>query len=480
MGSRMVAWRGAGGRDWNRKKRGCRGLARGSGFVNFPEAGAYRVLHNPAMYPAFRASWGRSRDRLVQTAAQHFLPTGVPALFALFVFAVVRQHSWSPIPTLALVTGYCFGISAAMFWGALLRGAKVSLPPGIATPLWLLAQSVLVSLFMSIDLQVAVRHLMLYLAISMLGCAVYLLYREERRIPVAAFCVSLALVNLPFVVEVMLWIRDTAPPLFTQSPQVPNFVHVRQFGEFGFVAAVCGTGFIVLTRRWTLSGWLLTCVALFGLVATGSRGALLCWVVFAGLLLVFGTRRIRLAGLSLTALATSSAAVWYLHSSGLLETPNVFGRLLAITSGSATFDSGRLEMWREVLLQVAQYPLFGQGPDAYVQSGCCLASVRQPHNFALQFLMEFGIVGCVAAAFVMWRLVGRMGGVVELLRKLRSSPESTMLASALAAYVAYGLIDGVFYHPLPMICFALFCGLTAALLQKGHNGDGARVPHQDP
>lgn len=410
----------------------------------------------------------RLRAITARWVSRHFPGVMAPVLFALLIYFVTRQHSWSPIPTLPTVTGYLMACAAAIFYAVLLQGRRVSVPAGIVAPLALLGLSTLISLFLSRNLEVAVPHYLLYAAVTALTIALYLLYRDAEHIPVSAFCLGIALVHLPFVAEVVFWIRDAEPPFFLPDPAVPNFSNVRQFGEAGFAAAVCATALCVCLRGWTLSSFLLTTAALFGVIVTGSRGALLCWIAFSILIITINDRKWRLTLFCAGALSLASGAVWYLHTTGLLVSPNVFGRILAVAEpGRAGFESGRLAIWSGSVREVLQFPIFGQGPEAYVVSGCCVRSFRQSHNVVLQMLMEFGFVGCTLATVVLLRTVKQLGGAVEILRRLKSSPAGRVMGPAVVAYAAYGLIDGVFYHPLPMIHFALFCGLLAAALRQG-------------
>lgn len=418
------------------------------------------------MYRTLQEHCARSLDAFAGVVARHFRGVIAPVLFALLVFAAVRQHSWSPIQTLALVTGYFFCMAALIFWVCLLRGIRLSMPPELSKPLTLLAMSVTVSLLLSVNIELAFQHLILYVSVIAVAVAIYLLYRDAPRIPLAGFCAGIALVHMPFVLDVVLWLRDGEPPFFSRGIGVPHFSHVRQFAELGFVAAVCATALTILTQRWGLSSILLTSVALFGVIATGSRGALLSWMIFAALMMALSERRMRISTHALAALGLAAGAVWYLHSSGLLLTPNIFVRIAVLGEPGAGFDSGRLWMWGESLWEIARHPLFGQGPEAYMTSGCCLRSVRQPHNVILQLMMEFGIIGCAILGVVVWRTVKRLGGPVVLLRRVTSSDSSLVLAAATAAYLAYGMIDGVFYHPMPMLHLALFCGLLGAVIHQ--------------
>jgi hypothetical protein len=398
----------------------------------------------------------------------------VPGLFGLMTYLFFRQHSWRPVESIATVTAYLNAVAAAIMLASLASGKRLVLPRELVLPLGLLAGSLAISILFSPWPAATSRQMMLYVAVIFFGCATYLLYRDNR-IPLGVFCAVIAIVHQPFVLEVMLWAKDADGVFYSQGNDVPNFLNVRHFGQMGFVAAMCGGALVVLTTRWFLSALLLTIGALFGVIAMGSRGAFLGWIVFICLMAVFSRHRLRVAVHAILAALISGGAVWVLHTSGVMETPNIFFRIQT-QSGLGNLDSGRIVIWLASLREFLEHPLFGQGPDAYVRSGCCNRWVRQPHNWVLQVLMEFGIAGLCALAFLARRTISRLGGACSVAGLVCSSPANTVLGAMIGAYLAYGLLDGLFYWPMPLLHFALFCGLLGAGLHQSRAQVQATVP----
>jgi O-antigen ligase len=179
----------------------------------------------------------------------------------------------------------------------------------------------------------------------------------------------------------------------------------------------------------------------------------------------FGWARVRAALHGLVALGLSAGLVWYLDHSALLRSPNIFARI----GSQQSFDSGRLQAWQVSLEQIMARPLFGSGPEGFWLSGlsdCCGHPIRQAHNFVLQFLMEFGLVGCGIAVLIAARAIKRMGGRTGAITLVLATPGSRLLACLLAAFLAYSLIDQMMYHVLPLLHFALLAGLFAAGLAQ--------------
>jgi O-antigen ligase len=222
-----------------------------------------------------------------------------------------------------------------------------------------------------------------------------------------------------------------------------------------------------------LASLLLTSCALFGVIATGSRGALLSWLVFVLLLVCFSSARWRVLAFSVAALVGSALLVGYLHFSGLLASPNIFVRVQQlVTVPGAELGSGRVQIWRDALRVIARHPLFGMGTEAYRITGCCDRRVAQPHNFVLQLLMQFGVVGSALLAALCWRAVRALGGGRRAVALMFASPENLALAAMVAAFLAFSCIDGLLYREVPLIHFAVLCGLFGAGLRRARQSSG--------
>ena len=94
----------------------------------------------------------------------------------------------------------------------------------------------------------------------------------------------------------------------------------------------------------------------------------------------------------------------------------------------------------------------------------------QAHDFVLQFLLEFGLVGCGIASVIGIRAIGRMGGLAGFGALVIATPSNRLLACLLLSFLAYSLIDQTMYHLLPLLFFSLFAGLFAAGLARARAG----------
>jgi O-antigen ligase len=285
-------------------------------------------------------------------------------------------------------------------------------------------------------------------------------------LPLPAYFIGIALVHLPFLLAAVLWIKDSGAPFWADGYRLAHFANVRQYAEFGFFAASGASAAGMLSRRLAVPSVLLAFAGVFGLILTGSRGALLAWTTFIVLCTFFNAARWRVVIHGAMALTAAAVLVWYLDHSGSLPSPNIFARVASEHLGQETFDNSRLALWRMSWQQILVHPLFGSGPEGYWLSGCCNPRIMQAHNFVLQFLMEFGAAGCAVALLLMARAVMRLGGVAATARSAMAVPGNKVLSCLVAAFLAYSLVDQTMYHVVPLLHFALIAGLWAAGLSQ--------------
>jgi O-antigen ligase len=379
----------------------------------------------------------RLREGLI---GRYLLEWIAPALFALLLSNTIRFHSLIPMPTMARTVGNLLAIAAVAFVVLMAQGRRLVVSRTALVLLLALAASATVSVLGSGGTDYSLQRLELYLAMALLGMAAYLAYRDHDQLPLVAFFLGIALVHLPFLLAAVLWISELEPPFWNEGYRVGHFANVRQFAEFGYFAAVCATGAGLLSRRLVVPSFLLAAAALFGLILTGSRGAALCWMLFVLLACCFSQARLRAAlhGVLVTALA--AGLVWYLDRTGTLPSPNIFARVASEQAGTESFDNSRLSLWAMSLRQIAAHPLFGSGPEGYWLSGCCNPRILQAHNFVLQFLLEFGVVGCAIVMLLVARAVIGLGGPADAARLALATPGNRVLACLLASFLAYSLI----------------------------------------
>lgn len=238
---------------------------------------------------------------------------------------------------------------------------------------------------------------------------------------------------------------------------VPFLGHVRRFGMYalaGFAFSACAFLSPYASRwalRWSWGGLMLSWAVLLWSGGRGAIGAALVVVAY----LWWSARDRR--GILTRAFVTASVVGTLLSlcfpvASGALG----IGRFFAIArevGGIEEFATGRLNLWRTAWAAWMQRPWIGLGPDATAFVLAPFGHV-QPHNFILQFMVEWGIGG--TTAFLL--LTG--GGIIAAMSRVRCERDGALAAAraVATAYVlgmaALGLLDGSFYHARPLLLVA--------------------------
>jgi O-antigen ligase len=243
----------------------------------------------------------------------------------------------------------------------------------------------------------------------------------------------------------------------------PTYWGARIFSMHQYAGAVAGLGWLALrpaTRGASLAALALTAAACVGLASSGSRApvvglalTLACWLWRGA-----GADR-RLLVRTVPVLAGFALLLsWWIGSP--YATMGWWSAVSRTTSAASLADvaSGRAYFWPVVWNQVWDSPWIGHGADAYQYIQPRLHGA-QPHNALLQWLYEYGLAGTIPIALLL------VLGLARLLRRepLPEGPERTFRVwscAALAGALAYSLFDGVFYHMVAFMPFAVFAGFA--------------------
>ncbi|MCD6673285.1 MAG: hypothetical protein LT106_10555 [Burkholderiaceae bacterium] len=398
-----------------------------------------------------------------------------PLGFALLVFLAIDNYGPSPNGYNRQVAGYVFIAAATLLVGAMISGRRLDV--GRRSLFWITAfsVSVAVSVWGAANLYWSLNRLHLYYSVVLLGIALYVVHAGSVGDVLNKYLLLVPLVHAIFLVYVVFWVISLQAGPALPATGAPHYANIRHFAYHGFIAAAFATSLFVLTRKLQATAFVLTTAALFGIILLGARGALGAWLVFVAATLALGGLQKRLFAFCTSALLLSAGSVYFLGATDLVRAPSLFYRF-GEGIGRAAYVADRLEIWVQAFSAVLRRPAFGYGPEGYIFSACCNSVVAQPHNFVLQFLLEFGFVGCtlfVGLCIVVWQ---ECVGTSALTRKRWSNmpPDLVVLTSAVLAFLAYALIDGLLYHAIALVHFALLVVLFVGAMR------GSRGPDTSP
>ncbi|MDP3791568.1 MAG: O-antigen ligase family protein [Candidatus Omnitrophota bacterium] len=235
---------------------------------------------------------------------------------------------------------------------------------------------------------------------------------------------------------------------------------------------------------WFLAGVLIICLSsalMACLVLTRSRGA---WtgLAFAAIFfmivnMVVKKNRIFLISIVFILLASLIAIPFFIHMTIEGQDP-VFAIKQSLVLIMQNMDIVRTNLWREALLIIRDFPVFGCGLNAYsivaprYKSGLLEAGIY-PHNSYLQMAAETGIVGLLSFIFV---IVSLFKASITNVRKIKDTFYGCILAGLLTglfAFLVHSFFDVNFYALQLANLMWFMMGLIIAVQKTALKEEGA-------
>jgi hypothetical protein len=298
-------------------------------------------------------------------------------------------------------------------------------------------------------------QLLLYLAVLLVAVS---FFRHSTTCHSFLYWIAITKITIVVILSTVATICIYMDPALTASPNtamlgLPVYRNIRHF-NYDLFFAVCLTLYLISSSKSfaaTLSGAAI--IGLFGyvtLLSGGRAGLLFCFFVFL-LHIVFQKKRAMWNTLFLGV----AFCIGVLIASFVIDDAYFNQRISS--SFSSRVDSGRLELWRELLTTTARSAasvLFGYGPGAISIMGQSSVAIHvvQAHNVFVQLLYEFGVLGVGIAAVVVVRPIAY---AARLLSGKSNQPSTISLSASALALFLYALVDGIYFHAAP-----LFLALT--------------------
>lgn len=324
----------------------------------------------------------------------------------------------------------------------------------------------------------AYLRLILMLPLIMSGIAAYLWFQtlpEKNYVQVVlAFIIGMllhAVVVLPFL-QPSIDLLD----LGWTSGILP-FFNIRRYTNYFAIGIPALTGILIWLRSAqemthpqnrlrTGLAWVGLCLLWTMLFWTGSRAptlAILCSFVSVIIIAPFYIKPI-------LSISLSSAFVGSVLSLFLPRPTSMFGfwsRLLDPTyyESANRLGSSRIALWSETWRLFLESPILGNGHGQLLAQESVPEYLRAqtPHNFPLEMLNDFGIVGGIAMIALVY------GGIAKLVLKARQQnlpPLTLVCLLGLLTMTFQSFFDGNITSFQSCIPFVLFWALTAASLRR--------------
>lgn len=323
------------------------------------------------------------------------------------------------------------------------------------------------SFFIAKDISYALTHSLLWLVHVIFALSALHFFKEKPVVDGDGY-MSWHAIGLAILAVYTAWWFSFPPPInelpfreIVLKGAVPSFINVRHFGAWtGAIAA----GFAIRI--------------LYGKADKGMPPARVFYVLAAGLTVWSGTRAAILAMLAVTLvfifslkqLPSFSRILWAIlltaiacaAAYALLVDDQDFHLFVAREMGSAQEVAGtRLYLWSRTIELWLQSPILGLGTGSIFWEFGPNDTPTQPHNFLLQFLISWGVVGAAAALWILARVIRAAH------HKAMGAPSSYALLGFLYGLLFQSILEGMLHYPR----FIISIIVLAAMLFHFRNGD---------
>jgi O-antigen ligase len=201
-----------------------------------------------------------------------------------------------------------------------------------------------------------------------------------------------------------------------------NYYTQNVFAMALVIGAAVAIGIVVAgSRLFVFAGFIVTCLAGAGVLASGSRAGLILLGValLAGLALGIIARGWRGAVRAAVLAIAIPATAWFMTSPIFFSNSGSFFGITRRIEDAGASIAGRISFWNDAIRLGAEAPLTGHGLKSFGPLVQCLGSARyssNAHNETLLAWAETGIIGVIP-------FLALIGGVVlVVVRSLRPAP----------------------------------------------------------
>ena len=237
------------------------------------------------------------------------------------------------------------------------------------------------------------------------------------------------------------------PTTFRWTERLPSATNIRQIGNVVGLLAIVPVVLFLRQKNWH---WLSISVIHVSMLAfvmwSGSRGGLFGYVVAIFVMVVTCRKFFDRTAVLLIILN------WVVALGIALSVPSpAEGFGLARVKASISADdatSGRIDVWISSAYALKEAPLLGHGSATYRfnMSKTNGYPYNHPHNFIIQFVYDWGIIGGSLAIF----LLGIIGWKIFRMPDL-PDPAKPLAVGVFTGIMTIALIDGTLFYPLPML-----------------------------
>lgn len=289
---------------------------------------------------------------------------------------------------------------------------------------------------------------------------------NRNKVQYSILFTSLILSSL-IVLTYLIYLHFTYPDLQMSiyGIRIPSEQYVlnTQFRRIGYLleVAIIFTFSFLFLKKYQFTATMIIGLLFVSLFTIGGRGALLGTLLAFVIYFFYLKKNISLKRLLIAVILIGVLASTVLYFNAI--DVNHFTSDINRTIQSASLNSattGRIDVWSLVLQNLHDHWILGTGPQSYFFYLDRKTDVIHAHNFILQFLGEWGIMGTLLFLLLLYRAVKY--GITLHMHKHIPKHESYHLAAGIAIITlsVTGLFGGIYFFPQTSVylifCFALW------------------------
>ena len=305
------------------------------------------------------------------------------------------------------------------------------------------------------------RYISILIWISYLWVLIFLFRRGDLRHSLMVQVVALScLVPILLIIFELLTKGDDFKNFWQVSDSLYHYSNIRHFGYHLTISIVFGYFFLLdnsIKKTSFYLGLILLLLFLIVLVWSGSRQGIVV-SFFSGGLLLFLYFKMPIRYILLALICSSLLLTLIIY---LLSGSNVlFAMYDRFTSAGLNLDAilaSRVSIWSSSIEKLQGNWLLGHGADAFNHIKTDeFGSFSQPHSVFIQSLIEWGLIGSLFYFSLLGRIIYKAIKILDFLHFKRNSPSLIIASTSIGAMLLNSVIDGIFYHVLPIYMFSIF------------------------
>lgn len=238
------------------------------------------------------------------------------------------------------------------------------------------------------------------------------------------------------------------PYSFPWVVRVPSATNIRQIGNNVGLLAIAPIAILLTAGRTSQLKYIAALIIIMAFTSwTGSRATLLGLVVGVGGGILFVKHLTTARKIVITSLIACVGVL----TSVIFPTPNSYFGIIRMYKAISEHDdpsTGRWQLWADTWQQILESPWIGHGAGRFRNEMNILygTEVNHPHNFILQYVYDWGILGGGVAVL----LLAMLG--IEIWRARQAEVDVRFSAlSAFGAICTTAIVDSPLFHPLPIV-----------------------------